>query len=238
MRTLVVSDIHGNLAALEAVLAEPHDAVICLGDLVGYGPEPAACIRLVREAAHVVIQGNHDRANADGVAPRCRPAFEWLADAVVPLTRSQLAPGDVAYLSGLPRWAETTVGDLDVLCVHATPADPLYRYVGGDPVAWARETTGVNARLLLVGHTHLQFDLEAGRTRVVNPGSVGQPKDGDPRAAYALIDGETVTLMRVAYPVERTVERLQRAGIAEDAVADLSILLRTGVTPPARPPAP
>ena len=182
----------------------------------------------------MVVQGNHDRANADGAPPRCRREFEWLAEAVVPLTRSQLTADDVAYLSGLPRWAETDVGGLRVLCVHATPIDPLYRYLGPDPAAWEAETAGAFPSLMFVGHTHLQFDLAAGRTRIVNPGSVGQPKDDDPRAAYALIEEDALTLKRVSYPVERTVAGLERGGIRPDAVADLSSLLRTGRTPPAR----
>jgi putative phosphoesterase len=234
MRTLVISDIHGNLAALEAVLAEPHDAVVCLGDLVGYGPDPAACVQLVREEAHVVIQGNHDRANADGVPPRCRREFEWLADAVVQHTRSQLNPADMSYLSELPRWAVAAIGHRRVLCVHATPGQPLYRYLGPDPDAWAAEAAGVPEGMLLVGHTHLQFDITTDGGRVVNPGSVGQPKDGDPRAAYAVIEDDAVTLKRAAYPVDRTVAGLQAAGISPEAVADLSSLLLTGVTPPAR----
>ncbi len=231
MRTLVISDVHGNLAALEAVLAEPHDAVVCLGDLVGYGPEPAACVRRLRAEGAVVVQGNHDRAAADGAPPGCREQFRWLADAVAPLTRAQLAPEEAAYLGALPRWASPELEGGAYLCVHATPRDPLYRYVGPDPVEWERELAGASAEVLLVGHTHLQFDLAVGTRRVVNPGSVGQPKDGDPRAAYAVIEGGTVALRRVPYPIETTVRALRHAGLPAAAVAVLVALLRTGVAP-------
>jgi putative phosphoesterase len=231
MRVLVVSDIHGNLAALEAVLATPHEALLCLGDLVGYGPEPAACVHRIRAEGGIVVQGNHDRAIADAVDPRCRAQFRWLADAVAPLTRSQLSGADITYLSGLPHWTVPEVDGVSLFCVHATPKDPLYRYLGPEPDEWQWEAAGVTADIVLVGHTHIQFDLDAGGRRVVNPGSVGQPKDGDPRAAYAVIEDGKVTLERALYPIERTVDALRLARLPEAAVADLSVLLRTGRAP-------
>lgn len=234
MRVLVISDIHSNLAALDAVLAEPHDAVICLGDLVGYGPEPAACVRRVRAEGGIVVQGNHDRAIAEGADPGCRPNFRWLADAVAPLTRSQLSADDVAYLGGLPHWAVPALDGVGCFCVHATPRDPLYRYLGPEPEEWAFEVAGITADVVLCGHTHLQFELGAGGRCIVNPGSVGQPKDGDPRAAYAVIDDGRVTLKRAHYPIERTIDALRRARLPRAAIDDLSALLRTGQVPAPR----
>jgi protein phosphatase len=113
------------------------------------------------------------------------------------------------------------------LCVHATPTDPLYRYVGPDG-AWEHELVGVTESLVLVGHTHLQFVLSADGHRVVNPGSVGQPKDGDPRAAYAVATDGTIVLERVAYDIERTIAGLEAGGVAPAAVEALATLLRTG----------
>jgi putative phosphoesterase len=180
MKILVISDIHGNLAALDAVTATPHDAVICLGDIVGYGPDPRGCLQWVREHANWVVQGNHDRAIGDGVPPRCQPDFAWLADAVTP---------------------------------------------------WTRELEKVPANLLLVGHTHLPLDLRIDQQRVINPGSVGQPKDGDPRASFAMIvDGEPQPF-RVAYDVEATVSALEASDVATKAVGVLSEMLRTGKAP-------
>lgn len=232
MKTLVVSDIHGNWPALEAVLNEPHDVAVCLGDLVGYGPEPAACVGWSRSNAVVCVMGNHDRAAAEGVAPGCREQFRWLAEAVAPRTRAQLSLDDVAYLGALPRFAALDFVDSGWACVHATPRDPLYRYLGASVDDWTTELVGTSASVLLVGHTHIQFDLIAGATRVINPGSVGQPKDGDPRAAYAVIEDGRVSLRRVAYPIERTVRLLRHAGLPEGAVGALATLLRTGRVPP------
>lgn len=239
MKTLVISDLHGNRAALDAVAtAEPHDAVICLGDIVGYGPEPGACARWTQEHATLVVQGNHDRALADGVSPRCREQFKWLADAMAPLGREQLNAHETAWLRALPRWAVLDLAGKQFMFVHATPVDPLYQYLGPDRDAWARELVTIDTDAVVVGHTHLQFDLDLGDKHVVNPGSVGQPKDGDPRAAYAVIENGVVRLGRVAYPVEQTVAALEASGAPRAAVADLSSLLRTGrvSAPRAHPP--
>lgn len=239
VRTLVVSDIHGNLAALEAVAAaELYDSVVCLGDIVGYGPEPGACARWVRQNARPTVQGNHDRALADSVPPGCRPQFAWLADAMAPLGREQLSRPEIAWLGVLPRWAFLELHGVKFMFVHATPINPLYQYLGPDPEAWQRELDAIDATVIVVGHTHLQFDLDLGDKRVVNPGSVGQPKDGDPRAAYAVIEDGEIALRRVRYEVERTVDALERTTVPRAAVEDLSLLLRTGHVPPPRDPLP
>lgn len=228
MRILVISDIHGNRAALEAVAATPHDAVICLGDIVGYGPDPAACAQWVRQHSAWTVQGNHDRAIGEGVPPRCRPDFAWLADAATPWTRAQLAPDDLVYLRGLPRWTVHLLDGMRVACVHAKPSDPLYGYLPPDREVWAGELERVIADLVLVGHTHLPLDVTIGQQRLINPGSVGQPKDGDPRAAFALVvDGEP-QLRRVAYDVEQTVAGLEASSVARPAFAALRDMLRTG----------
>jgi predicted phosphodiesterase len=231
VRVLVIADIHRNLAALEAVLAVPHDALVCLGDLVGYGPEPGACTRAVRSAGALVVRGNHDHALAYGVPPGCRRAFEWLAEALAPLGSAQLDAGQRAWLGSRPLASAREYDGRRYLFVHATPSDPLRRYVGPEPDAWAREIVGVDADAVVVGHTHIQFQLSAGQRWVINPGSVGQPKDGDPRAAYLLLDGGAIRPGRAGYDVERTVAALARSPVDSAAVAFLTALLRTGRTP-------
>lgn len=229
MKVLIISDVHGNFEALEAVAAaEPHDMVICLGDIVGYGPEPGACVRWVSSRAQLTVQGNHDRALADAVPARSRPRFEWLANAMAPLGEQQLSAGDIAWLRSLPRTAIRKLFGIKFMFVHATPEDPLYQYLGPDREGWERALATVDADLVVVGHTHLQFELVVDGKRVINPGSVGQPKDGDPRAAYAVIDQGGVRLKRVAYRIERTVSALEASGAPVAAVAVLSELLRTG----------
>lgn len=234
MRILVLSDIHGNLAAVQTIAAlEPHDAVICLGDVVGYGPEPSACVHWAQASVRLIVQGNHDRAFGEGVPPRCSDRFRWLAEATSPIAHAQLGPGELAYLGALPRWAYLRSLGTRYMFIHATPSDPLYRYLGPNPDAWDQEVQGLDADVVFVGHTHVQFDIAAGGRRVVNPGSVGQPKDGDPRAAYAVIENGVISLRRAAYQVHRTVDALRRANIARAAVSEIAQLLETGRVPPA-----
>jgi protein phosphatase len=227
--TLSVSDIHGNIAALEAVAdAERFDEVICLGDIVGYGPQPAACLRWLRKRRALIVQGNHDRALGEHVAPRCTPQFQWLADATFPIGDAQLTSEERAYLASLPRSAEIDRDGVRLMLVHAAPTDPLYGYREPNVDAWTSELAAVDADVLLVGHTHLQFELSIGAKRVVNPGSAGQPKGGDPRAAYAVLDHGMIRLGRVDYPLEQTVSELALAGVEPRAVDALGTLLRTG----------
>lgn len=236
MKTLIISDIHGNLAALNAVLAEPHEAVICLGDLVGTGPEPAACIERVRASAFAVVQGNHDRAIADGVAPDGPEPFRSLAAATIPLALAQLDGGALAYLRELPLSLAQNLAGRRGLLVHATPHDPLHRAVGPDPAAWAAELAGVDAELVLVGHTHVPFDLLVESQRVINPGSVGFPMDGDSRAAYAVLEDGAITLRRAVYPIEDTVQVLRRSAMSPEVRDEVIGWVRTGRAPDRRSP--
>jgi len=231
MRVLVVSDIHGNVAALEAVVARPYDALVCLGDLVGYGPAPGPVVRWVRAHAALIVQGNHGRALADGVPPGCRAGFERLAKAASPLGARQLSGDEIAYLGALPRLAVRTFDGVRYLFVHATPSDPLYRYLGAQRDDWHREVAGLSVDAVVVGHTHHQFELDLGACRVVNPGSVGQPKDGDPRAAYAVLEDGRLALERAEYPVQWTIRDLEAEALPDDVVGVLASLLRTGRVP-------
>ncbi|HEY7029185.1 MAG TPA: YfcE family phosphodiesterase [Gemmatimonadales bacterium] len=233
MRILILSDIHGNAAALEAIIAqESFDKVVCLGDVVGYGPEPAACLRWLRRHSALVVQGNHDRALGDRVPPGCTPAFQWLADATFHIGEAQLTPEERGYLAELPRSTLVERDGLRLMLVHAAPRDPLYGYREPTAAAWKEELSDVEADLVLVGHTHLQFELRLGPRHLANPGSVGQPKGGDPRAAYAVLEAGTLRFGRAAYPIERTISGLAAAGVSQAAVTSLGQLLRTGQVPP------
>ncbi|MDE3151241.1 MAG: metallophosphoesterase family protein [Gemmatimonadota bacterium] len=228
MRALVVSDIHGNAAALRAVLGVPHDLVLCLGDIVGYGPYPGACVEIIREQATLCVQGNHDRAFGAGVPPGASARFQGLAAATTPIANAQLSDEDRRYLRELPRWGFIRLAGRQFMAVHATPRDPLYEYLGPDRDAWIERARTMSTDVLLVGHTHLQFRIDAGDRVIVNPGSLGQPKDGDPRAAYAVIDDGNVTLHRIAYDVEATVQALLASPVPAAAGTALAALLRTG----------
>ncbi len=238
MRTLIVSDIHSNLAALDAVVADageeaPLDQVWCLGDIVGYGPWPLETVRRIREIGALSIKGNHD-AGAVGLTPL--DAFNPYAAEACRWNGRRLDSDARDYLRGLPE----TLREDGFTLVHGSPKEPLWDYLFGYPQAieaWERAVT----QDVLVGHTHYQFAATAGvglrqpgregltvfrgdARLVVNPGSVGQPRDNDPRAAYALYDDETgaIELRRAWYDVAATQRAMADAGLPEPLISRLS----------------
>jgi diadenosine tetraphosphatase ApaH/serine/threonine PP2A family protein phosphatase len=234
-RVAVISDVHGNWHALEAVLVEIEreepDELWCLGDLVGYGPRPNPCCAALERRAAICLAGNHDLGVLGEI-----DLEEFAGDAVTAArwTRGVLAEGSRAYLESLrPR------GERDgVELFHASPRDPVWEYVLSVEIAGAAFDLTRSA-LLLVGHSHVPLAinledslpdgglaaggtttlLEPGR-RLLNPGSVGQPRDGDPRAAWLLIDREagTASFRRVEYDVARTQQEIRERGLP-DALA-------------------
>jgi len=226
LRYLILSDVHANLVALQAVLADApgFDEIWCLGDLVGYGPNPNECIERIQEFPHVSLAGNHDWAALGKLDIR---NFNTDARAATVWTRSELTPGSRDYLVGLPTHLEQ-----DGFCMaHASPREPVWEYILDANVAYAN-FAHFSSQICLVGHTHIPliFELNPKRQRceamipplngavklgtrrmIINPGSVGQPRDGDPWASYALLDTEDMTweFRRVPYSVEITQERMR-----------------------------
>lgn len=240
MRILVFSDIHANLAALEAVLdaAGDADAAWFLGDLVGYGPNPNECIQRVRELpALICLQGNHDAAAVgelplDSFNPDARTSIEWLRD--------NLAEDGRAFLSELSPRAKID----DVTLVHASPRQPVLEYLL-DTQSANQNFNFFDGPFCFVGHTHIpvHFTLNANgastRMRIprpnsqtnlegrciINPGSVGQPRDRDPRAAFAIFDTELKTwdYRRVDYDVGRVQAQMREAHLPERHVVRLAV---------------
>jgi putative phosphoesterase len=227
MRILLLGDIHANWPALQAI-NEPHDLCLCLGDLVDYGVEPAPCIAWARQHAHYSVRGNHDHGVAQNVTVSGRNGYKYLTGVTRAVSRSRTSADDVRYLARLPVTRLLTLDDTRFLLVHATPRDPLDEYAPGDRQFWARRLENVDADVVCVGHTHQPYVLEVDGKLVVNPGSVGQPRDGDPRASYAVLDNFNVELKRVEYPVEDTVRAVQDSPLPDEAKAMLAEVLRTG----------
>ncbi len=244
----LISDIHSNTEALEACLAEIDrlgcDRIVCLGDVIGYGPEPRATLLQIIDVAEFSLLGNHEHGAmfyASDFNPKARAAIDW--------TRDELNRRDVdgARAQNMKLWnylgemQERRVED-DVLFVHGSPVDPVRDYVvpkdAADPqVMGPRFAKMGEARLCFVGHSHVpgvypengsyqRPDELGGRyTRaeeaaIVNVGSVGQPRDGDPRASFATYDGEAVQFHRVAYDHERTMEKIRAIPALPDYLAD------------------
>ena len=230
MRILVVSDIHANWPALAAI-DEPHDVCLCLGDLVDYGPDPGPCVRWAMEHADHAIRGNHDHGVAQGVPVVGEAGFRYLTRVSRPLMWTALGPEERRYLLQLPVTRRVTLGGRRFLLVHGTPRDPLDEYVMNDPETWAQRVRDAGADIVCVGHSHMQFNLVADGVVILNPGSVGQPRDGDPRAAYAVIDGGRIELKRVAYPIDETIARVEASGLPPRAKQMLCECFRLGRLP-------
>jgi diadenosine tetraphosphatase ApaH/serine/threonine PP2A family protein phosphatase len=236
MRIALLSDIHSNLAALEAVLAAVGtvDAVWQLGDVVGYGPDPDAVVERLAGVGAVGVRGNHDAAAVTGEGVEyfnadARRAIEW--------TRATIAPATREWLAALPE--SRTEGDF--LLVHGSPRAPIWEYVTSAPVARANLAV-LDVPYGLHGHTHvpvvfrdagaieliaprdgsiLRFD---GRPLLLNPGSVGQPRDGDPDASFAILDTERgeATWHRVAYDIAATQAAMEAVALPERLVTRLA----------------
>jgi putative phosphoesterase len=227
MRILLVADLHGNWPALE-VLDEPHDLCLCLGDLVDYALQPAPCLDWVRRRAHAVVRGNHDHGVAQNVTVVAQGGFKYLTGVTRPLTRARLAAEDFRFLAQMPVTRMVTLDAIRFLLVHATPRDPLDEYAPADVSFWAPRLEGIDADVICVGHTHQPYVLEVSDKLVVNPGSLGQPRDGDPRGAYAVIEHHQVELKRLEYPVEATVRAIQDSELPDLAKDMLCEGFRTG----------
>ena len=240
MRVAVVSDIHSNLHALEAVLAaidaEAPEELWCLGDLVGYGPRPNECCATIAERADVCLAGNHDLAvrgtiDLEEFGGEAAVAAKW--------TRDVLAPEAKALLDRL----EPQGSAHGVALYHGSARDPIWEYVLSDEAALATLELA-DSPLVLVGHSHVALkvvqsgeELEGGvapagselaldGTRaLLNPGSVGQPRDGDPRAAFLLLDLDArhASLRRVEYDVEQTQREIREAGLPEMLAGRLTL---------------
>ena len=231
MRILLVADIHANWAALRSVAAEPHDICVCLGDLVEYGVEPLPCVSWVREHARYCVRGNHDHGTAQNVTVNSKAGYRFLTAVTRALTRQQLPEDSLRFLARLPVTRTVTLNETRFLLVHASPRDPLDEYAPADADYWARRLEHIEADVVCVGHTHQPYILQVGNKLVVNPGSVGQPRDGNPRASCAIIEGNTVDFKRIDYPIEETVSAVQAAVLPDIAKEFLIDVLRTGNTP-------
>lgn len=242
MRYAIVSDIHSNLAAFEAVLEDVDrhggvDEFWCLGDVVGYGPEPHECLALLQKQKHLCIPGNHDwgaigRIELDNFNMNAAIACRW--------NSWQLTEEDITYLRGLP----LTLVQGDITMAHGSPRDPIWEYLTY-PTAALENLNYFKTDICLAGHTHVPLYFEylpereacvaqelpregplilGGRRLIINPGSVGQPRDGDPRASYIIYDADSVNMFhfRVPYDIQRTQTKMYEVGLPAPLAERLS----------------
>jgi predicted phosphodiesterase len=246
VRYLILSDLHANWQALEAVLQDAsghYDQALCLGDLVGYGGDPNEVVDWVRANCAIVVRGNHDKAST-GLDEEELEWFNPVARQAALWTFAALRPENVAYVSGLPQGPIAVNG---FQLVHGSPFDEDEYVLNPEE---ATQAFGyMESRLAFFGHTHVQGGFIWNHSRVeviarpplrsnrqempidpdcaymVNPGSVGQPRDGDPRAAYVIYDSEAtvVTFYRLTYNVARAQERIRQAGLPPILADRLSV---------------
>lgn len=231
MRTLIISDIHANLTALSTVLedAKPYDRVWCLGDVVGYGPDPNECVERLRDlSGFKCVKGNHDAAVLGEIA---KSAFNYEARASLEWLESKLRLQNRRWLESL----EDRLYLEDITLVHGSPRNPVWEYVM-DLQAALENMSEFDTKLCLVGHTHIpcvyqmsgeriestrlyamasDMSFKLDQRAIVNPGSVGQPRDHDPRSSYLIHDSEADEWIyhRVRYDVEKVQERIRAAGL-------------------------
>ncbi len=243
----IISDLHSNIQALHAVLEDiaqqGAEEIVCLGDIVGYGPDPEEAIDLVQRMCRFSLSGNHDYA----VLTKAE-RFNPLAEEAVDYTRRVLKPSALSlgrrkarweFLEGLP----TRITEDDVLYVHGSPRDDRNEYILESDlifgnVAKIEDIFSMSPHLLFVGHTHVpgvidrdfqfrhpddkqsEFELDSDGKYIVNVGSVGQPRDGDNRACYVLFEGRRVVYRRVQYNFRETMKNMERVGPISKEAAD------------------
>ena len=216
MRTAIISDVHANLTALNAVLAEIDSMginhIISAGDVVGYYPFPNEVIQLFKERSVVGIAGNHDRT----VIRTQVSSMNHIAGEAARWTAKELNESSRNYLASLPPRMHVTIGGKLIGLYHGSPRDDV-EYVfeeEADPELLKLSGT----RLLILGHTHVPFIHRSKEGTIVNPGSVGQPRDGDPRACFMVHDStkDDFTIRRIYYDIESVVKAVERAGLPKD----------------------
>jgi diadenosine tetraphosphatase ApaH/serine/threonine PP2A family protein phosphatase len=241
MKYALLADIHSNLEALSAVLEDIErrasiDELWVLGDIVGYGPDPGECIKLLRSRKHICVSGNHDVSCCGKkdflytMNPVAATACRW--------TSKVLSPEDVEYLNGLPEVIERN----DFTLVHGSPRDPLWEYVMSQSIALINFDY-FRTKYCLVGHSHMPMVFKLGEDghcinlplsesvgvvlgkdkMIINPGGVGQPRDGDPRASYAIYDSEAkmIRLHRVAYDIKLTQQKMVKQNLPVHLISRL-----------------
>jgi predicted phosphodiesterase len=242
MRVVVIADIHSNLVALEAVLAHaedrgPIDQLWVLGDLVGYGPRPNECISRLKEYKHLAVAGNHDKA---AIGQITTADFNPYAAAAASWTAETISPDSSTYLTRLP---EVTKDDVFTL-VHGTLRDPIWEYLYTVDVA-AEHLKRQKTAYSFVGHTHVPMVVHESRGKnpvslarlesgesvaleeerlVINPGSAGQPRDGDPRVCYGVLDtgAATFTQYRIEYDIMETQKQMKAEGLPQYLIERLA----------------
>ncbi len=228
-KILIISDLHGNLEALKSALDEKYDAIVCAGDFVDYGPDPQGVIDLSKDFFKVVM-GNHDSANAFNIDCHCSQKFHELSVETRSYFKKYIRNLD--FLRNLKMEERFEIDGLKFILVHASLVDPLYDYIfeniSDDDLK--KKFKNTEADVVIFGHSHHKFLRKVDKTIYINPGSVGQPRDGDWRSSLATLDTENlkVEFKRKEYEIEKTVAKIKDTGLSEKTKNALIDILKNG----------
>lgn len=238
MKILIISDIHANWQALQAVLAkESYDALIFLGDVVDFGPDPKNCVNFLIKSSKARfwgVRGDHDHALAFGSNSNCAEELKKISNITREWGECFLTGEEVGFLRRLPLDRDFSIDGLEFELAHGS--DPysciLYNFARGVEEPHTETLERLDAeekrKFILVGHSHKPFIKIMGNTTILNPGSVGQPRDHDPRASYAVIEDGEASIRRAGYDIEKTVKDLERSGMPYEVRGRLISMLVSG----------
>ncbi len=243
MKILVISDVHSNLEALISVLEEDFDKIVFLGDGVDYGPDPVDTLNLLIEKTFIYIMGNHDNANAYHTDCRCSEKMHTISVHSRQLyTIKMLEEKHLEFLRKQSPMKYFTLDGINFLAAHATIRNPLYNYIypcdtdenfqkelsESPHYLYMNYGEKNNPDIILLGHTHIPFIKNYKGKIVLNPGSVGQPRDGLWMASYAIINDGNLILKRKKYPVEKTIEKTKKLPLPDEDKEKLIFILKNG----------
>lgn len=229
MRILIFSDLHANLEGLLALqqAEKKPDALLFLGDAVGYGPDPTACVEWLRQNVTFAVQGDHDRAAGSGA--ECESPVDWraLAEATCAVARTTLPSADRDYLAALPPTRTVELGGVR-FCLNHRVADEASALTASEQI-WQPRLDSSRADILLFGHTHVPLLRRVGKSWVVNPGSLGQPRHGLPSITYAVWNDGDLRIQHIDYDPRRTIQKLGLLPLDPDDLLRLRQALERGI---------
>lgn len=228
MKLIVLSDIHANWNALEAVLhKESYDGLIFLGDAVDFGPDPGSCVRFLMNSStrrFWGVRGDHDYGMAFGLSSRCAEELREISEISSEWSEDYLSGQELGFLRTLPQVNTFSIDDHEFELFHG--CDGASSETGR--LCERTDVSNTNKRFILLGHSHKPYIKKCGNTTVINPGSVGQPRDFNPRASYAVIENGEASVRRVTYDIEKTVNSLKKSSMPVHVTSKLSSMLLNG----------
>ena len=224
MKILIISDIHANYPALQAVLEKEgnYDKMIFLGDVVDYGPHPKECLTFIKENADYYVRGNHDNALGYNVDCNCMGTFREYSIATREWHKTLLDENDKQFLKNMPVLNKAHLDGKSFFLAHASPTGDISKYLNENEIV--NELDDIIAEYILIGHTHVQYEKKVDYNLIVNPGSVGLARDGG-EACYAIFENGKIILKRINYDVDETIRDLKKAPLEEKIISGLTKVL-------------